>query len=74
MNSHDMNSHDENSYDVNSYDIMKSYIYHDASAFSTDWNHHVKLLATILCWLCKNGFTINPLKSEWTVRETDWLG
>ncbi len=26
--------------------------------FSSDWNHHGKLLATILCWLCKNGFTI----------------
>ncbi len=26
--------------------------------FSSDWNRHVKLLATILCWLRKNGFTI----------------
>jgi hypothetical protein len=29
-------------------------------SFSSDWNHHVKLLATILRWLCKNGFTIGP--------------
>ncbi len=29
--------------------------------FFSNWNHHVKLLATILCWLCKNGFTIGPL-------------
>ncbi len=28
--------------------------------FSSDWNHHVKLLATILCWLRKIGFTIGP--------------
>ncbi len=28
--------------------------------FSTDWNHQVKLLATILCWLRKNGVTIAP--------------
>ncbi len=28
--------------------------------FSSDWNHHIKLLATILRWLCKNGFTIGP--------------
>ncbi len=26
--------------------------------FSSDWNHHAKLLATILRWLRKNGFTI----------------
>ncbi len=28
--------------------------------FSSGWNHHVKLLATILGWLRKNGFTIGP--------------
>ncbi len=56
-------------------DIEDADIYiDDVGAFYSDWNHHVNLLATILHWLCKNGFTINPLKYEWAVRETDWLG
>ncbi len=54
--------------------ILWIHICNDVGAFSTDWNHQVKLYATILCWLCKNDFTINPLKCEWAVRETDWLG
>jgi hypothetical protein len=56
-------------------DIKDANIYiDDAGAFSSDWNHHVILLATILDCLHKNGFTINPLKCEWTIRKTDWLG
>ncbi len=46
----------------------------DVGAFSSNWNHHVNLLATILCWLCNNGFTIKPLKCEWAIKESDWLG
>jgi hypothetical protein len=41
----------------------------DVGAFINDWNHHINLLSTILHHLCKNGFTINLLKCEWTVKE-----
>jgi hypothetical protein len=33
----------------------------DIGAFSSDWDHHVNLLATILWQLRENGFTINHL-------------
>jgi hypothetical protein len=45
----------------------------DVGTFSNDWSHHINLLSTIIpC--CKNGFTINPLKYEWAIEETEWLG
>ncbi len=55
-------------------DIKDADIYiDDVGVFSSDWNHHINLLVTNLHWLRKNGFTINPLKFEWTIKETDWL-
>ncbi len=33
-------------------------------AFSSDWDHHVNLLATIIWHLRENGLTINLLKCE----------
>ena len=41
----------------------------DVEAFSSDCQHHLQLIDTILNQLQENSSTVNPLKCEWPVRE-----
>ena len=46
----------------------------DIACFSNAWHDHMNLLKVVLEHLEANGFCVNPLKCEWAVQETDFLG
>jgi hypothetical protein len=46
----------------------------DIGIWAQSWEHHQQVISEVLKRLETNGFTLNPLKCEWAVQETDWLG
>jgi hypothetical protein len=45
----------------------------DIGIFSNSWEDHLLSLCKVLTILQDNNITVNPLKCEWAVQETDWL-
>lgn len=46
----------------------------DVGIFNNEWKAHLTSIRKTLTILQDANFTINPLKCEWAVKETDWLG
>ena len=54
-------------------DDLEVYI-DDIAVFSSSSEDHLKVLDTVCRRLEEKGFSVNPLKCEWAVQETDFLG
>lgn len=46
----------------------------DIGIFTNCFVSHMRVIKEVLRRLQLNGFAVNPLKCEWAVQETDWLG
>ena len=56
------------------HDIDQAKVYiDDIGILTNNWPSHLKALEKVSTHLQDNGFTINPLKCERGVKETDWL-
>ncbi len=56
-------------------DVTEVEVYIDNIAiFSDSWEQHLAVLYIVLQKPQENGFTVNPLKCECALQDTDWLG
>ncbi len=55
-------------------DVEDAEVYIDGIGAFQSWDTHMALLRTTFTKLQDNGFTVNPLKCEWAIKEIDWLG
>ena len=54
-------------------DDVEVYI-NDIGIFSNNFDDYIRATKEFLKQLEDNGFTVNPIKCEWAVEETDWVG
>ena len=55
--------------------VMDADVYiDDIGCFGKSWEQHLQVLEQVMNRLQDNGFSVNPVKCEWAVQETDFLG